>query len=176
VISIIFAECAALLRYMQVRCEIIDFSDAYPSSAPAHGSEMQELPVESTGEIFVPSDEGGARKRRKSCRKVSSRPQPSTAHPLVQWIQSYFQTEIPIRTWCEGQVIREGEREGEGQPGLVGAVSGGRYRHDVFTPPLYFQHHGHSRTLIGNVEDTFISYPSIHLKFQCVYVCMCVRV
>mmetsp|Transcript_4892 Transcript_4892/g.7454 ORF Transcript_4892/g.7454 Transcript_4892/m.7454 type:complete len:444 (+) Transcript_4892:44-1375(+) len=128
-------ECAALLRYMRVRCSIVDFCDSFTVS---------------TGSSTSTSGRSTRQKKRKS-RGCES----STPRPLVDWVYAYFNSPHPLKAWTTD--LSTNYPTGSDEQNAA----------DPFIPPLYFQHHGHSRTLVGyekrvGKSSLFIFDPNAH--------------
>lgn len=133
-------ECVVLLRYMGVRAMVVDFTAAKTVSGN-----------KSINEYFCSTTDSQQRKvsgvKRPSSSYLNSfadekRRVGDSQAELVQWVCSYFASRWPESANSNEIIYFSGnscDSSGGGFPSHV----------DRFTPPLYFQHQGHSRTIIG---------------------------
>lgn len=129
-------ECAALLRYLGFRAQIVDFHTKKLSKSQKGTGSTAQLEAEET---------------------------PSTS-PVVRWVKDYFdmrhpflQSPLPAAyAGCECSAnanisssasASTSSTSSSTQQGCVNA--NGEQAQSSTLPPLYFQHQGHSRTIVG---------------------------
>lgn len=167
IILIILLECAALLRYMGVRCQVVDFCGLKSSMSKAIKSSKTEKSTKSSK--FGPKKRSGQIPNQSkitsffdisgdemtSIESMSTSPEPSVDmyHPLIQWVQIYFQTGHPRSVWDNEQSSTSSTTASSTSSSSFSQLSDS----SEFIPPLYFQQDGHSRTLVGKYLLYFLN-------------------
>jgi hypothetical protein len=119
-------ECACLLRFMGVRAMVVDFSH---SSSDHDGTGGQQSSASGSSSSSSSSSSGWP--IHDSTSKKRKQPEQRPKHEMiVEWCKRYFSS-----AW--------------GTPmDYIGGDPPARALDD-YLPPLYFQHNGHSRTIVG---------------------------
>lgn len=118
-------ECAALLRYFGIRAVIVDFPEGGGGVSTA--SATGKRPFESAADTANTTSSGSG----------GSGSTPTMSERLVSWAERYFNQSTDTTSNSSADAARAS----------TGADDA--YFERTFLPPVYFQHQGHSRTIVG---------------------------
>lgn len=147
---------------MRVRCEVVDFCGLKSSMLSNKNSKSSLSSSKRTkgtkGTKSIPKNKQKIEERQSKitsffdipCDDITSTETPPTSsepsldmyHPLIQWVQIYFQTSYPRSAW-DNETSTSSNSSTSSITSFQSSESGD------FIPPLYFQQDGHSRTLVG---------------------------
>ena len=149
ILAIYTAECAALLRYFGIRAVIVDFPEGLAISSDQHPTLATGNKVTGKRPFEVmtaePADNNSG-SNGSGEMTISER--------IVRWVERYYNS-IPIETAANMNNVTDAAHASQS--------TNDDYFQEKFLPPVYCQHQGHSRTIVGVQYSSHIS-PTITTK------------
>ena len=131
-ILIFTVECAALLRYFGIRAVIVDFPEGLAISSDQHPTLATGNKVTGKRPFEVMTAESADNNSISGVLTISER--------IVRWVERFYNS-IPIETAANINNLTDSSQASQS--------GNDDYFQETFLPPVYCQHQGHSRTIVG---------------------------
>lgn len=145
-------ECCALLRYFGIRASIVDF--VYKPYMELDGSFKKRKMADSTADSNSNCDLNGTSEQMNAfyASKMNKTASLNMGIAIARWLQNYF-TDVR-ENWKQWSLTGDASTTvclSEAETNTYGQLVS---NFETYLPPLYLQHQGHSRTIIGYEVDS----------------------